>query len=146
VGIRAQDRPEDYISQYVPNTFTKGEFDGMAFGLESVFSDVGLYFTNMFYPRDAGGGRNHSAVNDQTLVDMIQRLTEEQDLDAIRQQSFEIQQYVSDKMYYVPLITPVEFTGRQAWVKNVQNTTGPTTYGVGTESAMHAWVTEEQPA
>ena len=146
VGIRVREVGEDYLSQYFPNTFGRGEFDGMAFGLESAFSDVAAYLTNMFYPRDAGGGRNHSAVDDPELVGMIERLTEEQDPEAVRERSFEIQRYVSDRMYYVPMVTPVEFGGVQPWVKNSQNTTGPTTYALGTEVSMRTWVTDEQPA
>ena len=63
-GVTVQEVPEEY-GNYIATTFA-GKFDGFAFSLESVFSDIAAYWTNMFYPRDAGGGRNHSSINDAT--------------------------------------------------------------------------------
>ncbi len=137
-GVNVSPVPEEYSSVYIPKTFA-GEFDGMALGLESVFSDVGAYWSNMFYPRDAGGGRNHSSVNDADLVSRIEKMLALQDVDEIREANFELQKYTSEKMYYVPLINPVEFTARQKSLKGVVNTLGPTTYAIGTEGALTNW-------
>jgi ABC-type transport system substrate-binding protein len=125
---------------YIAKTFGRGDFQGFTFGLESVFSDVAAYWTNMFYPRDAGGGRNHSSVNDTTLVDRIRAMLQIQDLDELNAENFELQKYVSEKMYYVPVVTPVEFAARQATLKGVLNDSGPTTYAVGTEGALTNWL------
>ncbi|MEX2246603.1 MAG: ABC transporter substrate-binding protein [Dehalococcoidia bacterium] len=137
-GITVSEVPEEY-GVYITKTFGRGEFDGFTFGLESVFSDIGLYWANMFYPRDAGGGRNHSSVGDVTLVDRIQKMLQLQDIDEIRQENFELQRYVSDKMYYVPVVTPVEFNARTPRLKGVTNITGPTTYALGTEVQLTNW-------
>jgi ABC-type transport system substrate-binding protein len=137
IGVTAKDVPEEY-GNYIATTFA-GKFDGFAFSLESVFSDIAAYWTNMFYPRDAGGGRNHSSVADAELQANIKKMLAAQTVDEIRKQNFELQKYTSSKMYYVPVVTPVEFGARTPKLKGVVNTTGPTTYAVGTESTLKAW-------
>ncbi len=137
VGITVKEVPEEY-GTYISSTFT-GKFDGMAFSLESVFSDIAAYWQNMFYPRDAGGGRNHSSVADAGLQAKIKTMLAAQTVDEIRKQNFELQKYTSEKMYYVPVVTPVEFAARVPKLKGVLNTTGPTTYAVGTEGALKNW-------
>jgi len=138
-GVTVNPVGEDY-SIYISKTFGRGEFEGMTFGLESVFSDVAAYWTNMFFPRDAGGARNHSSVSDQTLVDRINAMLELQDLEELREANFDLQRYASEQMYYVPVVTPVEFAARQPRLKGAVNTTGPTTYGLGTEAQMWLWL------
>lgn len=136
-GVSVKEVPEEY-GNYITTTF-KGQFDGMAFSLESVFSDIGLYWQNMFYPADQGGGRNHSSVNDAQLVTNIKKMLAAQTADEIHKQNFELQKYTSEKMYYVPVITPVEFGARSPKLKGVLNNTGPTTYAIGTEGALTNW-------
>ena len=138
VGVSVQEVPEEY-GVYISKTFGRGEFQGFTFGLESVFTDIGLYWANMFYPRDAGGGRNHSSVSDATLQQRIKDMLALQDVDEIREANFELQRYVSEKMYYVPVVTPVEFAARTPRLKGVVNDSGPTTYAVGTEAALTNW-------
>lgn len=138
-GVTVNEVPEEY-GVYISKTFGRGEFDGFTFGLESVFSDIGAYWTNMFYPRDAGGGRNHSSVNDAELQANIKKMLSSQDIEEIRKQNFDLQKYTSEKMYYVPVVTPVEFAARAKRLKGALNTTGPTTYAVGTEGALTNWL------
>ena len=110
-GVKVNEVPEEY-GNYIATTFA-GKFDGMAFSLESVFSDIAAYWQNMFYPRDAGGGRNHSSVNDADAAwPTSRRCWRHRRVDEIRQQNFELQKYTSEKMYYVPVVTPVEFAAR----------------------------------
>lgn len=137
-GVTVKEVPEEY-GNYISTTFA-GKFDGFSFSLESVFSDIAAYWTNMFYPRDQGGGRNHSSVNDPTLVQNIQKMLQATDIEELRKQNFELQKYTSEKMYYVPVVTPVEFAARQPKLKGVLNTTGPTTYAIGTEGALTNWL------
>ncbi len=49
----------------------------------------------MFYPRDAGGGRNHSSVNDATLQANIKKMLQAETLDDVHKQNFELQKYTS---------------------------------------------------
>lgn len=137
VGIKVKEVPEEY-GNYIATTFN-GKFDGMAYSIESVFSDIAAYWTNMFYPRDAGGGRNHSSVSDAELQANIKKMLAAQTVEEIRKQNFELQKYTSQKMYYVPVVTPVEFAARTPKLKGALNTTGPTTYAVGTEGALKSW-------
>jgi ABC-type transport system substrate-binding protein len=137
-GVTVREVPEEY-GVYISKTFGRGEFDGFTFGLESVFSDIAAYYTNMFYPRDAGGGRNHSSVTDATLVDRIKAMIALQDVEELRKENFELQKYLSDQMYYVPVVTPVEFGARNPKLKGVVNDSGPTTYAIGTEGALRNW-------
>ena len=136
-GVTVQEVPEEY-GTYIAQTFG-GKFDGFAFGLESVFSDIGAYWQNMFYPRDSGGGRNHSSVNDADLVSNIKKMLQSQSVDDLHKQNFDLQKYTSDKMYYVPVVTPTEYAARQPKLKGVVDTTGPTTYAIGTEGALTNW-------
>ncbi len=138
-GIKVKEVPEEY-GNYIAQTFA-GKFDGFAFSLESVFSDIAAYWTNMFYPRDAGGGRNHSSVSDAELAANIKKMLQAQSVDDLHQQNFDLQKYTSQKMYYVPMVTPVEFAARQPKLKGVLNSTGPTTYGLGTEAQLKNWFT-----
>jgi peptide/nickel transport system substrate-binding protein len=138
-GVTVNPVPEEYSSVYIPQTFA-GQFDGFALGLESVFSDVGSYWTAMFYDRAAGGIRNHSNIADEELRANIKSMLELQDIEAIRDAGHELQKYTSEKMYYVPLINPVEYAARQPRLKGVVNTEGPTTYAVGTEGSLTVWI------
>lgn len=138
VGIKVKEVPEEY-GTYIGTTFA-GQFDGMAFSLESVFSDIAAYWQNMFNSKESGAGRNHSSVNDTELQANIKKMLAAQSLDEIQKQNFELQKYTSSKMYYVPVVTPVEFAARAPKLKGVLNSTGPTTYAVGTEGALKNWL------
>lgn len=137
-GVTVNLVPEEY-GQYIATTFA-GQFDGFAWSLESVFSDIGAYWGNMFRPRDAGGARNHSSVNDAELVSRIDAMLALTDIEEIREANFELQRYTSDRMYYVPVVTPTEYGADSARLQGVVNRTGPTTYAVGTESSLNMWL------
>lgn len=137
-GVTVNLVPEEY-GQYIATTFA-GQFDGFAWSLESVFSDIGAYWGNMFRPRDAGGARNHSSVNDAELVEKINAMLALTDIDELRAENLELQKYTSDKMYYVPVVTPVEYSANAQRLKGQVNDTGPTTYAVGTEGSMQFWL------
>jgi len=141
VGIRLQSVPEEY-NLYFDKTFYRGDFDGIAWGLESVFTDVAAYLGSMLLPREKGAVRNHSMVNDPEIAALIEQMIAEQDVERIRQLNFEVQRLASDQMYYIPGVSVVEFGGRHPWIHNSQNVGGPTTYAVGTEGGMYAWTTK----
>ena len=132
--------PEDYVGQYFPQTYAQGNFDGMAWGLLSVFTDGLGYLSNSFLPFGEGGGRNMSKVRDEKLIGDLQQATREPDIEALRSKLFDIQRYVSDQMYYVPGINPIEYTASHPFGSPPMNNTGPTTYGLGTETPMWGWL------
>jgi peptide/nickel transport system substrate-binding protein len=137
-GVSVNLVPEEY-GQYITTTFA-GQFDGFAWSLESVFSDIAAYWANMFRPRDAGGARNHSSISDADLVSRIDAMLALSDIEEIRQANFDLQKYTSEQMYYVPVVTPTEYGADKPRLKGQFNTTGPTTYALGTESTLNVWL------
>ncbi len=144
VGVNISAAPEDYIGQYFPQTYVQGNFDGMAWGLQSNFTDVVAYLAVSFLPFGEGGFRNMSRVDDPGLVAKIQSMTEDPDVEQVREKSAEIQRYISDQMYYVPMINGIDYGISQGWGSLPMNSTGPSGgYGLGTESSMWGWIYPE---
>jgi peptide/nickel transport system substrate-binding protein len=144
IGINITAVPEDYIGQYFPQTYAQGNFDGMAWGLQSVFTDVVAYLSVSFLPFGEGGYRNMSRVNDPELIAKVENMAREEDVEAVREQSNEVQRYISDQMYYIPGINPIDYAVAQPWGVSGINTTGPSGgYGLGTESSMWGWIYPE---
>ncbi|MGB6836858.1 MAG: ABC transporter substrate-binding protein [Dehalococcoidia bacterium] len=144
IGINVTLVPEDYIGQYMPETYTKGNFDGMAWGLLSVFNDALAYLSNSFLPFGEGGGRNMSKVRDEQLIADLEEANREPDVDELRKKLFDIQRYISDQMYYVPGINPIDYQLTHPFGAPGMNATGPAgTYGLGTELTMWGWLRPE---
>jgi len=144
IGINVTLVPEDYIGQYIPETYTKGNFDGMAWGLLSVFTDALAYLSNSFLPFGEGGGRNMSKVRDEQLIADLEAATREPDAEELRKKLFDIQRYISDMMYYVPGINPLEYALSHPFGSPTMNAAGPSgTYGLGTETSMEGWLNPE---
>jgi len=144
IGINVTLVPEDYIGQYFPQTYTKGEFDGMAWGLLSVFTDGLSYLSNSFLPYGEGGGRNMSKVRDEQLIADLQQATREPDIEQLRSKLRDIQKYTSDQMYYVPVINAIDYNVSHPYGSPTINSTGPSGgYGLGTESSMWGWLNPE---
>lgn len=144
IGVNITAVPEDYIGQYFPQTYVQGNFDGMAWGLQSVFTDVVSYLSVCSLPFDAGGYRNMSRVNDPELIAKIEDMTRQEDAEAVREKSAEIQRYISDQMYYIPGLNPIEYTVAHRRGSEPINITGPSGgYGWGTEISMWGWIRPE---
>jgi peptide/nickel transport system substrate-binding protein len=143
IGINVTTVPEDYIGQYMPQTYSLGNFDGMAWGLLSVFTDALAYLSNLFLPFGEGGGRNMSKVYDEQLIADVEKANRESDIEVLREQLYDIQRYVSDQMYYVPGIQPYDYSVSHGYGSTAVNSTGPTGYGVGTERYMWGWLKPE---
>ncbi|MDI6857172.1 MAG: ABC transporter substrate-binding protein [Dehalococcoidia bacterium] len=144
IGVNITAVPEDYIGQYFPQTYSQGNFDGMAWGLQSVFTDVVAYLSVSFLPFGEGGYRNMSRVDDPELVAMIEDMSRQEEVEAVREKSAEIQRYVSDQMYYIPGINPIEYTVAHRRGSEPVNITGPSGgYGWGTEISMWGWIKPE---
>src|SRR5262249_45248759 len=60
LGLDIEVKADDYNRVYFPEVFTKGNFKGMVYGLESDFPDVDGRVYNMLHPE---GIRNHSKIN-----------------------------------------------------------------------------------
>ncbi len=143
--------PDDYNKVYIPEVFTKGNFKGMTYGLESGYSDVDGYAFNMLHPN---GTRNHSHVN-QTggtlfqdggkLTGMIEAQRQETDLQKRKAVVGDMQRYVSDNMIYVPTAV-YRYTGFSfawPWVHNAFAFRS-STYAQATEAWAHYWVDDNE--
>ena len=123
---------------------SQGNFDGMAWGLQSNFTDVVAYLSVSFLPFGEGGYRNMSRVNDPELVAKVEEMARQSDVESVRERSADIQRYVSDMMYYVPVINGIDYAVSQGWGSTAINSTGPAGgYGLGTESSMWGWIYPE---
>lgn len=144
IGINVTLVPEDYIGQYMPQTYTQGNFDGMAWGLLSVFTDALSYLSNSFLPFGEGGGRNMSKVRDEQLIADLEEANREPDVEELRKKLLDVQRYISDKMYYVPGINAIDYQLSHPFGSPTINATGPSGgYGLGTESSMWGWLRPE---
>jgi peptide/nickel transport system substrate-binding protein len=143
VGITVSLVPEDYIGQYFPQTYSQGNFDGMAWGLLTVLPDAAGYFEFSYLPWGQGGARNMSRVDDPELTRQISEAVQQWDIEEVRSRLRSLQSYISDQMYYVPGVDPYEYNLSHRRGGGGVNTSGPTTYSFGTEGTMWTWKFEE---
>ncbi len=142
VGVKAQSIVDDYGS-YISDIFYKGNLTGMAYALETVFADPDEYLFAMYHP---DGPRNHSHIDDPDLTQMIEDQATETDLDERVRKVQDIEKYVSDKMYYVPLVVyGVGAIGvYHPWVLNV-GVWGLASFAGGTETSLYLGLAEDAP-
>ncbi len=138
VGFKLDTRLTDYSGNYLPDVYSKGNYDNMAFGYNTPYATVDEYLFNMLSPQ---GGQNHSKINDQNVTDLVnkQRL----ELDQTKRQSiiYDIQRAVSDKMYYVPSVVGRwgTVTLYQAYMRNA-GAFRTAAYGGPTETIPWTWI------
>lgn len=151
LGLELEVKADDYNKVYFPEVFTKGNFKGMTYALESDFPDVDGRIFNMFHP---DGIRNHSKVNipGGTLFQDGGKLTamveaQRTEVDAAKRKGIivDIQRYASDQMIYVPLVNGgySTFSFFWPWIKNARAYRA-VTYAAPMEAWAHYWVDEEQ--
>jgi hypothetical protein len=136
IGIKTTTDVQDYASKYITQTFI-GNFKGIAFGLESGFTDPGGYPQRLFLDNP----NNHSKITkDQQLIDLTNKQATQM-VEADRKATlWQIQQVNAQHMYYIPDQWGAGSTWG-AWHPYVMNplvfrTTG---YGGGTEVLPWLW-------
>jgi peptide/nickel transport system substrate-binding protein len=141
VGISTETKQESY-ADYITRTFV-GDLNGMAFALETPFSDPDEYLHAMYHP---DGVRNHSKIDDPELTAMIEAQSIETDVDRRIEMVHDIQRYLSDKMYYVPLVVfgAPGLNVTQPWVRNV-GVYQTASFGAGTEGLVYIGLDEDAP-
>ena len=151
LGLELDVKVDDYNRVYFPEVFTKGNFKGMVYGLQSDFPDVDGRIYNMFHP---DGIRNHSKVNvaggtlfqdNGKLTGMVEAQRTEVDANKRRTIIQDIQKYASDQMTYVPMVNGgySTFTLNWPWLRNTRAYRS-VTYAVPMEGWAHYWVDEEK--
>ena len=134
IGIKANVETQDYSSKYISQT-SLGNFQGIAFGSETAFTDAGQYPLRQFTDNPL----NHGKVKDTELAKLAndqQVASSEQKRKAIL---WDIQRKHAEKMYYVPSQwgAATDWSGFQSHIKNVlYQTTG---YGTPAEELPYRW-------
>jgi peptide/nickel transport system substrate-binding protein len=134
VGLDPQTEGQDYSSQYITQTFA-GAFDGVAFGYETPFPEVGGYFPRMF----GDDPLNHSKISDPALDDLSARQAAELDEEARRELIYDAQVHNAEQMYYIPSQAGAG-TGWTAYRPELRGIVETRSYGAGTETAPNFWL------
>ena len=98
-GIDATIKMQEYAA-YLATTFQGKLPEGenvIVYGLETPFTEPHDFLFNMYHPR---GTRNHAAVNDAKLTEMIEKQMRTVDKAERKKQIYEIQRYLGEQMYY----------------------------------------------
>ncbi len=133
VGLQPQTETQDYSSKYITHTF-RGDFHGLAYGIETPFPEAGSYFNRMFGDDPA----NHGKISDPKITDLTHKQATE--LDGPTRQGYikQIQKISDEQMYYVPM--PAHSTiwyTYQPSVRGIRQTRG---YGGPTEQLIYYWL------
>jgi ABC-type transport system substrate-binding protein len=134
IGLKPVTAVEDYNAVYITQTF-RGEFEGMAFGYETPFPEVGGYFPRMFGDDPA----NHGRVHDAEIDDLAAKQAKELDIEQRREYIWEIQRVNGKNMYYVPHPQGggTGWTAYKPFVKGLRQTKS---YGGPTETLPFRWL------
>jgi peptide/nickel transport system substrate-binding protein len=99
LGLDATIKMQEYAA-YLATTFQGKLPEGdnvMVVGLETPFTEPHDYLFNMYHPK---GTRNHAAVNDDKLTEMIEKQMRTVDRAERKKLIFDIQRYLGEQMYY----------------------------------------------
>jgi peptide/nickel transport system substrate-binding protein len=135
IGVDATIKMQEY-SNYVSTTF-QGKFEGgnvLVYGLETPFTEPHDYLYSMYHPK---GTRNHAGVSDPQLTAMIENQARTLDRAARKNQIFEIQRYLAERMYYPPSSTGVVTVGLAPYVRDFYPISD---YGRGAEVYPKLWL------
>ncbi|MCC7366142.1 MAG: hypothetical protein IT303_17385 [Dehalococcoidia bacterium] len=118
VGIELDLKVEDYAAVFQPITAVKGEFDGLAHIPRGPGARGNL--ESYYLP---GGTRNNARINDQVLADRIRAMLANRDGEAARKEMLNIQNYLNEKMYLVPMQLGAagDYVGFSATVRGVND-------------------------
>ena len=85
-GLNPETEGQDYSSKYITQTF-RSEFNGVAFGYETPFPEVGGYFPRMFGDDPA----NHSRISDPVIDEIAAKQAAELDEETRRELIYDAQ-------------------------------------------------------
>ncbi|MDA1003557.1 MAG: ABC transporter substrate-binding protein [Chloroflexi bacterium] len=133
-GLAPETETQDSNSVYITQTF-RGEFDGVAFGIETPFPEVGGQVTRMFSDNPA----NHGRVNDPTILDLLDHQATEMNVDERAALIKELQLVHDELMYYVPTQggAGMSWSAYQPEVRGRRRTRGAAS---GIEVYAHYWL------
>ncbi|MDA0350824.1 MAG: ABC transporter substrate-binding protein [Chloroflexi bacterium] len=134
-GFNIETDVQDYSSLYITNTFL-GEFQGIAYGLESTLTPGG--YAERFFGTD---GANHGRVHEPEMEELVLSQSRELDAEARTEIFYEMARRNAESMYYVPAqsSSTTSWTGFSGRMHGLRRNRG---YGSGAESVMHYWISE----
>jgi len=133
-GLNIEIQVQDYASVYITQTF-RSNFKGIAFGLQTGFSEVGNYFYRMF----GDDPQNHGRVKDPKITELDDKQSRELNPEKRREYIWEIQRVNADKMYYVPSQIGAG-VGWSAYRPEVRGIIQTRSYGGATETLPDRWL------
>jgi peptide/nickel transport system substrate-binding protein len=136
-GFKPDVKVDDYRSVWEPTSWA-GKTNGLVFGLGSAFTDPDTILNYWFGPDSS---RNHMQVKDPQLTALMAKQRQQLDEQERRKTVIEIQKYLGDKMYFVPVYygTFSQKSVAPSFVKGWADWQPPSgSYGVGTESRYPA--------
>ncbi len=126
---------QDYTKEWVAaNGVTSGNFDGIAYGLSTRYSDPHEY---LFTANHSKSTRNPAGVSDPQLDALIDKEIEELDFNRRVALIKDVQRYIMDKAYYGYGAVGNGYAVAQPWVRNY---TRNAAYGQGAEMAINVWM------
>jgi ABC-type transport system substrate-binding protein len=152
LGLDLDVKVDDYNRVYFPEVFSKGNFKGMVYGLQSGYQDIDGIIYNMLHPN---GTRNHSKLNmpggtlfqdGGRLTQMVEAQRVETDETKRRGIIHDIQRYLSEQMAYVPAVTTGNFSTfgmSWPWLRNAR-VYRSVTYAQASEVWAHYWIDEQK--
>jgi peptide/nickel transport system substrate-binding protein len=126
---------QDYAREWIAagGTFL-GTYQGVFYGLQTPFTDPHDYLFNML---SSGSARNHAGINDPRLDEMLRDEESTLNEDERVRKVHDIQRYVMERMYYIPVAVGNAYIAMHPWVQNFQFSA---TYGAGVETYAKVWV------
>lgn len=132
-GVKLATEVQDYSAVYITNTF-KGDFQGIAYGLESTLTPGG--YAERLFGQDSS---NHGRVHEAEMEELVQAQGREMDPDARTQIFYDMARKQAEQMYYIPAqsSSTTQWSGFSERVRGLRRTRG---YGSGTEVYAYMWL------
>ncbi len=137
VGINVKTSLENDYGTFITKVFG-GQYDGFGQGASTFYIDP-MDYLGPYYRADSL--RNFSKVKDPELVSKIEKIESSRDEKEIKQQFLDVQNYLGEKMYFVPLVVGPGFEAFQPKVRNAPDYVGLNSYsyGIGAEMLPYTW-------
>ncbi len=114
IRINLRTTIEDYGTVFLRSTIP-GNFRGMA-AIQQSLGEPGNYLSAMYLPSSP---RNSGKINDPRLTDLVTTINANTNREERRQQILDVQDYLAERMYNVPLPNGPVLTAYQPSVRNV---------------------------
>lgn len=98
IGLAPQIEMQDYTASYMENTWQKGDFRGVSLGITGGFSSISGYLGE-----NVGASDNLRLLHTPDILELLDRQSQELDLEARTELVYDLQRVNAEHMYMVPL-------------------------------------------